>query len=223
MAPTGARIDAVIFDYGGVLTTPGRTAIAAWTQAERIDPETFSAALKDWLSRRAAPGNPLHRLETGEMPVEEFNRVLADRLRTEDGRPVEPDGLLARLFSFMRSDPMMLRLVEELRELGMPTALLSNSWGNNYPWQELEELFDVAVISSDTGRRKPDPDIYRLTLERLALPAERAVFVDDGAPNIEAARLLGMHTVLHENAEQTRQGLAELVPALKAEYPQETT
>ncbi|WP_114454815.1 HAD family hydrolase [Halopolyspora algeriensis] len=222
MASPDAHIDAVIFDYGGVLTTPGRTAIAAWTQAERIDPETFSAVLKNWLSRRAAPGNPLHRLETGEMPVEEFNRVLADRLRTEDGRPVEPDGLLARLFSFMRSDPVMLRLVEDLRRLGLPTALLSNSWGNNYPWEQLDTLFDVAVISSEVGRRKPDPDIYRITLERLGLPAERAVFVDDGAPNIEAARQLGMHTVLHDSAEQTRRNLAELVPDLRAELPQET-
>ncbi|MDR7300364.1 HAD family hydrolase [Haloactinomyces albus] len=222
MAPTGARINAVIFDYGGVLTTPGRTAIAAWTQAERIKPDTFSATLKDWLSRRAAPGNPLHRLETGEMPVEEFNRILADRLRTEDGRPVEPEGLLARLFSFMRSDPMMLRLVEELQGLGVPTGLLSNSWGNNYPWQELDGLFDEVVVSGDVGRRKPDPEIYRLALERLALPAEQAVFVDDGVPNIEAARLLGMHTVLHENAEQTRRDLADLVPELEAERSQET-
>lgn len=212
-----ARIGAVIFDYGGVLTTPGRTAIAAWTRAERIRPETFSAALKEWLSRHAPPGNPLHRLETGDMPVEEFNRELASRLRTEDDAPVEPHGLLARLFSFMHGDPAVQHLVQDVRRTGVETALLSNSWGNNYPWGQLNELFGLAVISSDIGLRKPDPTIYRLVLERLSLPAERTVFVDDGRPNIEAADRLGMHTVLHENAEKTRARLAEMLPGLKAD------
>lgn len=221
MVDSQAHISAVIFDYGGVLTTPGRSAIAAWTRAERIRPETFSAALKEWLSRSAPEGTPIHRLETGDMPVEEFNRVLADRLRTEDDRPVEPEGLLARLFAFMHSDPVMLRLVAELRRTGVTTALLSNSWGNNYPWEQLDGLFDVTVVSSDIGLRKPDPAIYRLVLDRLDLPAERTVLVDDGAPNIDAARHLGMQAVLHEDPERTRESLTELMPDLKAEPPQE--
>ncbi len=212
-----ARIDAVIFDYGGVLTTPGRTAIAAWTRAEHIRPETFSAALKEWLSRDAIPGNPLHRLETGDMPVEQFDRVLASRLRTEDDHPVDPRGLLGRLFSFMEDHPAMTRLVKDIREAGLRTALLSNSWGNNYPWDKLDELFDMTVISSRVGLRKPDPEIYRLILERLGLPAERTVFVDDGKPNTEAAEQLGMRTVLHDNAEKTRAQLAELIPGLEVD------
>lgn len=217
-----ARVDAVVFDYGGVLTTPGRNAIAAWTHQEGIRPESFSAVLKEWLSRDAPPGTPLHRLETGELPAEEFNRALAERLSTVDGSPVDPDGLLSRIFAHMHSDPAMLGLVGELRAAGLRTALLSNSWGNNYPWELLDGLFESTVISGDVGLRKPDAEIYRMTLRDLDLPAERTVFVDDGRPNIEAADRLGMHALLHTDAETTRARLSELVPGIKAPDRQET-
>ncbi len=222
MARDHGRVDAVIFDYGGVLTTPGRDAIAAWTRREGIRPESFSAVLKQWLSRDAPPGNPLHLLETGELPAAEFNRVLAEQLSTDDGRAVEPEGLLSRLFSHMDSDPAMLRLVGELRAAGTTTALLSNSWGNNYPWDTLHGLFDAVVISSEVGLRKPDPRIYRLALRELGLPAEHTAFVDDGAPNVETAGEIGMRTILHSGARQTRSLLAGLVPGLKTTDPQES-
>lgn len=209
-----AAIDAVIFNYGGVLTTPGRTAIQAWVREERIVPESFSAVLKEWLSRRAPRGTPIHRLETGELTAEEFNVLLADKLSTEDGRPVEPAGLLQRLFSHMRRNPGMHELVRQLRSCGIRTALLSNSWGNNYPWDELDDLFEFAVISAEVGMRKPDPDIYQLALQRLGIPPQRTVFVDDGRPNTEAAQHLGMHAILHTDNDTTRQQLGRLIPRL---------
>ncbi len=217
MAFGATPLHAVIFDYGGVLTTPGREAIAAWTHAERIRPETFSATLKEWLSRSAPAGTPIHRLETGELTAEEFNQVLAARLRTEDDGPVDPEGLLGRLFSYMQIDAEMLELVQGLRERGLRTALLSNSWGNNYPWERIRGLFEFAVISSEVGLRKPDSRIYRRTLDKLGLAPEQTVFVDDGAPNIEVAEQLGMHTILHRTAEQTRSRLTDLIPADTAE------
>ncbi|MHA6799187.1 HAD family hydrolase [Bounagaea algeriensis] len=223
-----ATIHAVVFDYGGVLTTPGRSAIAEWTEQERIDPGTFSAVLKAWLSRRASTGTPVHRLETGELDLAGFNRELAAQLRTVDGGPVAPEGLIERMFARMRPVPAMYELVRALPRHGVRTALLSNSWGNPYP-QELRELFDFAVISGEIGLRKPDPEIYRRTLARLALRPEHIVFVDDAEPNTEAARKLGMHTITHTDADVTRRELAGFVPAIAAdtpplpqEHPQET-
>ena len=213
---------AAIFDYGGVLTTPGRDAIREWTRAEGIDPATFSAALKEWLSRSAPAGTPIHRLETGELTAAEFDRLLAARLRTVEGGRVEPEGLLTRLFANMRPDEAMLQLVRDLRALGVRTALLSNSWGNNYPWRTLEGLFELAVISSDIGLRKPDPRIYERTLHRLGLRAQQVVFVDDGAPNVEAAERLGLRCVLHADAASTRSELAGLFPGLVTDSAEES-
>lgn len=205
-------VHAVVFDYGGVLTTPGRRAVESWTRAEGIEQESFSALLREWVGGEAAEGTPLHRLETGLLPIEEFNHLLAARLRNHHEQdPVEPEGLLQRLFSFMHPDEEALRLVAELRRTGLRTALLSNSWGNTYPWDQLDGLFEHAVVSGSVGLRKPDPRIYRLLLDRMDLLPENTVFVDDVRANVTAARGLGMHTVLHRDATHTGQALRELV------------
>lgn len=226
MVGSDPPIRAVIFDYGGVLTTSGRTALREWTREEGIRRETYSAALKAWLSRDAPHGTPIHRLETGEIGADAFNELLAERLETEDGGPVAPEGLLSRLFAHMRQDHEMLQLVRDLRDAGVRTAMLSNSWGNEYPWERLAGLFELAVISGDVGLRKPDPRIYRLILDKLGLPARQTAFVDDGSPNIEIAEKIGMRAVLHdgaaEGAARTRRQLAELVDELNPDPAQET-
>lgn len=226
MSISDAPIRAVIFDYGGVLTRPGRVAIEEFTRAERIRPDTFSAALKAWLSRSAPDGTPLHRLERGELGVADFERALAARLRTEADGPVSPEGLLDRLFARWGTEPQMWDLVREVRDSGVRTALLSNSWGNRYPQEQLAEHFEIAMISSEVGLRKPEPEIYRKVLTELGLAAEQTALVDDGAPNLEAAQQLGMRTVLHngENggSARTRAQLAALLPILNSEHVQES-
>ncbi|MEB3371068.1 HAD family hydrolase [Saccharopolyspora mangrovi] len=217
-------VRAVVFDYGGVLTTPTRDSINAWLAEERIRPELFSAALKEWLSRNAPAGTPVHLLETGELDADGFNKALAARLRTFDDEPVPPDDLLGRLFGRMRPEPAMLTLVRDLRERGIRTALLSNSWGNidSYPWEQLAGLFDSTVLSGEVGLRKPDPRIYRMSLDALGLDAAQTAFVDDGAPNVDAARDLGIHAVLHTGPAETRARLAELLPAGSVPQDEET-
>lgn len=61
-------VDAVLFDYGGVLTSRVGESIAAWHAADGIDPQSFSVALKQWLSRTVPWVTPIHRLETGALP-----------------------------------------------------------------------------------------------------------------------------------------------------------
>ncbi|MBB4984716.1 MULTISPECIES: HAD family hydrolase [Streptomyces] len=213
-APT-APVEAVVFDYGGVLTLPVKESIAAWIEADGIEPHSFSRTLKAWMSRSAPDGTPIHRLETGELAVEEFDALLAAELTTTDGRPVDPVGVLSRLFAAMRPDPAMFGLVEELRELGIRVALLSNSWGNTYPRERIDALLDPVVISGEVGLRKPRAPIYELTLARLGVPAGSALFLDDAEPNVLGARAVGMRAHLHVDAPSTRAALAALVPGLR--------
>jgi epoxide hydrolase-like predicted phosphatase len=205
------RVDAVVFDFGGVLTNPVRDSIAAWLEADGIEPASFSRTLKAWLSREAAEGTPIHRLETGELTVEEFDILLAAELTTVNGGPVRPVGVLARLFAGMRPDPEMFALAEDLRDVGVRVALLSNSWGNTYPRERIDALFDPVVISGEVGLRKPLAPIYQLALERLDVPAGRVLFVDDAEPNVLGARAVGMRALLHADAAATRAALADLV------------
>ena len=202
---------AVAFDYGGVLTTPLAPAFSAWAQADRIDPESLNGALRDWLAPESPADNPVHRLETGTMDHTEFGALLAAQLRRVDGSEVPAEDLMERLFAGLRLEPLMLELVGSLRERGIATALLSNSWGNSYPMEVLQPLFDVVVISGEVGLRKPDPAIYSHALDALGVPASRAAFVDDLEHNVAAARALGMHGVLHVDAPTTTAVLNDLI------------
>lgn len=208
------QIKGVLFDYGGVMTTPVRDSIAAWIQADGIKPESFTTVLKEWLGRYVDTGTPIHRLELGELPVEEFDRLLAERLETYAGTPVHPEGVLKRLFAGMRPDAAMWDLARDLRDAGVRVALLSNSWGDFYDHGPIEETFEVAVISEDVRLRKPDPAIFQLVLDKLGLDAAECAFIDDAEPNIIGARDLGLVAVLHEDAATTRETLARHVPAL---------
>ena len=146
-------IDAVLFDYGGVLTGPVKQSIASWLAADAIEPKSFSRTLQAWLSRDAEDGTPIHRLETGELSVADFETLLAAELGTTDGRAVVPDGILGRLFAGMQPDPAMFALAEELRAADLKVGLLSNSWASTYPRARIDALLDPVVISGEVGLR----------------------------------------------------------------------
>ncbi|MDU0294305.1 HAD family phosphatase [Saccharothrix longispora] len=204
------RIDAVVLDWGGVLTVPVPAFIEDWLTGENIDRERYGATVRGWMGRDAAPDNPVFRLETGELTTHEFEALLAAELVTLDGREVASTGLLRRMFGSARPDPAMVDLVRGLRADGITTALLSNSWGEGYPEDLLLELFDTIVISGRIGLRKPDPRIFEHTLDRLGLPAHRCVFFDDAPVNVEGARAVGMHAHRHTDAESTRAVIDQL-------------
>jgi len=207
-------IDTVLFDYGGVLTGPVKHSIAGWLAADAIEPESFSRTLRAWLSQDAEDGTPIHRLETGDLTVADFEVLLAAELRTTDGRAVVPDGILGRLFATLQPDPAMFALAEELRATGLKVGLLSNSWAHTYPRARIDALLDPVVISGEVGLRKPHAAIYELALDRLGLTADQVLFIDDAEPNVLGARAVGLHALLHADHPTTRAALADLVPDL---------
>ena len=66
----------------------------------------------------------------------------------------------------------------------------------------VDEIFETVVDSAFVGCRKPEPRIYELTCERLGLPAEACILVDDLAAQLEGARAFGMHAVHFRDNEQ---------------------
>jgi putative hydrolase of the HAD superfamily len=147
--------------------------------------------------------SPVHRLERGELPVEDFEALLAAELAGR-GSTVEPQGLLRRVLGdFEALDPSMVGLVARAHEAGLRTALLSNSWGNPYPDELMSGLFDAVVISGEVGMRKPELRIYRHTAGLLGLPERACVMVDDLPHNVRAAAAAGMVGVLHRSYDET--------------------
>jgi HAD superfamily hydrolase (TIGR01509 family) len=107
------------------------------------------------------------------------------------------------MFANLSPSESMLGLAARLKDEGLRTAVLSNSWANRYPDDGWDELFDAVVISGEVGMRKPEPEIYHHVLDLLQLPAQRCAFVDDLAANVRAAAALGMVGVHHRTYDET--------------------
>jgi epoxide hydrolase-like predicted phosphatase len=151
--------------------------------------------------------SPVHKLERGELGAAEFEEALAREL-AQRGSPVEAEGLLRRLLAGLEQlDPQMLGLVRRAHDSGIRTALLSNSWGDHYPDELWDGLFDAVVISGRVGMRKPDALIFAHTADLLGLPPSACVMVDDLPHNVSGAVAAGMVGVRHTDYDTT---LAEL-------------
>jgi epoxide hydrolase-like predicted phosphatase len=206
-----AELAGLIVDYGGVITNPLQDTLAAWCETDGIDLAEARDVIRRWLGESYGDElarNPVHALERGELEVPDFERQLAARLRTRDGRPVEAAGMLTRMFAGFDEQPTIPGVLRRARRAGIRTALLSNSWGNEYPREGWDELFDAVVISGEVGLRKPEPEIYRLAADRLGLAPEQCVFVDDLRGNVRGAVGVGMVGVHHVTPQQT---VSELV------------
>jgi epoxide hydrolase-like predicted phosphatase len=190
----------LFLDYGGVLTSPVGASFADFERSIGV-PVGRSFELLLQASRDAGDGGMIGALERGEMSADAFDARLSDLLNA-DGYDVPGSGLLSQLFAGMQPAGGLWDIARQVRRHGLPLGLLSNSWGTHiYPREQLEEHFDVLVISAEVGLRKPDPAIYRLACDRLGLAPERCAFVDDLPHNVEVAREVGMFGVHHDGDE----------------------
>ncbi len=199
-----SRIEAVISDFGGVLTSPLLDSFAAFQDLSGISIESLGTAMMAVAARSGA--NPLFELETGRMSEQEFLRAISDALTEQLGRPVELHGFGERYFEHLHPNERMIAYMRELKRRGYKLAICTN---NVREWEQLwraklpvDEIFDVVVDSGFVGVRKPEPRIYELTLERLQVPASAALFVDDIELNCTAARELGLGAVWFQSTEQ---------------------
>ncbi|MHB1414688.1 MAG: HAD family hydrolase [Chloroflexota bacterium] len=100
------------------------------------------------------------------------------------------------------------RVLETLRKMGFNLGLLSNSSDSAQEpliWLQLKSHFDTLVLSHEVGILKPDPRIYRLAAERLAVAPEECAFVADGGfGELDAAHELGMLAVKIEQERQSK-------------------
>jgi putative hydrolase of the HAD superfamily len=203
-------IEAVISDFGGVMTTP--LSESFWKASEEAG--VPSDALRKVMSVLAErePEPPLFALERGQISEHVFLDKLADGLAEVLDRRISLDGYARRLMAAMQPNEPLLSYYRTLkRERGIRIAVLTNNVREWQPlWREplrIDELAELVVDSSFVGMRKPEPGIYALTLEGLGLPAEACVFVDDLEINLPPARALGIHTV---HFQHTAQAISEL-------------
>jgi epoxide hydrolase-like predicted phosphatase len=169
--------------------------------------------MREWLGSEQgelAADNPVAALERGEIEVPHFEAQLAARLTEVSAQPVAADGLLQRMFDQFEHAPAMAALVLRAKRAGLTTGLLSNSWGNEYPREGWDQMFDAVVISGEVGMRKPEAEIYTHVLDLLGVRPGETVFVDDLQPNVDAAEALGLVGVHHTSYDETAATLERL-------------
>ncbi|GAA2243957.1 hypothetical protein GCM10010430_27110 [Kitasatospora cystarginea] len=179
----------MILDFFGVLTINMVEVIAAFEDREKIARGTF---LRAWADPR---GQDLFRqLELGQITQTEWNAGFAALMG------IAPDDLMVRYLHDASPAYPVIEVARQARTAGIKTAMLSNSVGREpydpYAGFDLYGTFDEVVLSGEHGVRKPDPAIFRLTLDKLGVPAEECLFVDDSQENLAAAYKLGITPLL---------------------------
>jgi epoxide hydrolase-like predicted phosphatase len=196
-------VKGLLVDFGGVLTTNVFASFRAFCSAEGLDPEAFLNLFRE----RPEAREELRRVETGKISEQEFCERLGAMLGVS-----EIEGLIDRLFAGMKPDGEMVAAVRRAKTAGIRTGLISNSLGEGrYDRSSFPELFDGVVISGEVGFHKPQPEIYRMGAERVGLPPEECVFVDDLRENCAGAEAVGMTAVLHRGSESTVPELERLL------------
>jgi putative hydrolase of the HAD superfamily len=211
-----SRIEAVITDFGGVLTSPLLDSFVGATQASGITLEELGKAMAAVAERDGV--NPLVELETGRITEAAFFARLSDQLSAERGDRVDLDGFGELWFGQLEPNQALIAYMRELRERGYKLAICTNNvrewearWRAMVP---VDEIFDVVVDSAFVGTRKPEPRIYQITLKQLGAAPEATLFIDDTEVNCEGARQLGMTAIRFRG---TDQAIGEIESALESE------
>jgi epoxide hydrolase-like predicted phosphatase len=217
------KITTVIFDFGGVISSPLFVGIGAFEEAEGYPKgsllrlmfgETHYIGVEGRAVADALASDPdaaesegeiedepdWHLLEKGQIDIATYFDRVVERAPVVLGREIDMDAY----GRFWRTTApgvhwMVVHKMRELKARGLRLGLLTNNvkeFGDN--WRAMfpiGELCDVVVDSSHVGMRKPERAIYALTCERMGVEPTETIFVDDNADNIEAAAAFGMNTV----------------------------
>jgi len=146
-------------------------------------------------------------MERGEITAVAFLEKLTVQLEPLLGHPPEMHRFKEIYFEALQPNPEMIDLMRELKAAGYRMAMLTNNVREWEPlWRSMlpvDEIFEEIVDSAFVGLRKPEARIYELTLERIGMPAEACLFIDDLSPNCDGAAAVGMQAIHFRDNEQT--------------------
>ena len=203
-------VEAVIWDFGGVLTTSPFEAFARFEKERGLPLDII---------RRTNAANHLEnawaKFERAEIDIEAFDRLFAEESATL-GAEVRGKDVLPLLSGDLR--PEMVKALKRIKARyktgcitnNLPANAIGSASGRTLYIAEVMALFDHIIESAKIGLRKPDPRIYRMMIEALGVDPKRCVYLDDLGVNLKPAREMGMTTIKVANAAQA---IAELEAA----------
>lgn len=198
-------IQAVLFDIGGVLLrTEDQEPRRRWERKLGLPAGGLADAVFNCETALLA--------SVGKATQQDVWRAVAERFRLDDAKLRD---LQRDFWAGDRLDDHLLAYLAGLRPR-YRTGILSNAWPGiralYAQWFGLtDDLVDVMIYSGEVGVMKPDARIYQLALERLGLPAESVVFVDDFIENVAGAQAVGMRAVHFTSPGQAMAALDRLL------------
>src|ERR1700743_1058920 len=203
-------LEAVIWDFGGVLTTSPFAGFARF--------ETERGLPADIIRRTNATNhweNAWAKFERAEVDIETFDRLFAAESLAL-GAEVRGNDVLPLLSGDLR--PKMVEALRRLRTKfktgcitnNLPANSIGSTAGRSLYVAEVMTLFDHVIESAKIGLRKPDPKIYKMMTDALAVDPKNCAYLDDLGVNLKPAREMGMTTIKVVNAPQA---IAELEAA----------
>jgi len=195
-------VDAVIWDFGGVLTTSPFEAFARY--------ETERGLPVDIIRRTNATNhleNAWAKFERAEVDIEAFDALFAAESKAL-GAEVRGKDVLPLLSGDLRPEMVeALKLIKATCKTGcitnnLPANAIGSASGRMLYIAEVMALFDHVIESAKIGLRKPDPRIYKMMVEKLGVDPKRCVYLDDLGVNLKPAREMGMTTIKVLNAAQ---------------------
>lgn len=197
------KINAVIFDWGGVLIEDPAPALFKYcANALGVTVDQYVIAFDICIDD----------FQTGTVTEQQFWMNMAKRLNT--AAPKVASLWTEAFMVAYKPRPEMVTLVSNLRKAGCKTAIISNT---EMPVvkiidKQICDYMDVTVLSCLEGTAKPGRKIYDLTLDRLGIPAQEAIFIDDKQPNIDGAKQAGLQTILFKSTEKFKKDIAGFFP-----------
>ena len=195
-------LEAVIWDFGGVLTSSPFEAFARF--------ETERGLPADIIRRTNAANhleNAWAKFERAEVDIEAFDRLFAAESLTL-GAEVRGRDVLPLLSGDLR--PEMVEALKRIKTRfktgcitnNLPANAIGSAGGRTLYIAEVMALFDHIIESAKIGLRKPDPQIYQMMVEALAVDPKRCIYLDDLGINLKPAREMGMTTIKVRDAGQ---------------------
>ena len=188
-------IRAIIFDFGLVISRPRPTdTVAAYEKDLGLTRGSIHQIMFDSPAWREAL--------LGRLTMQAFWNVIGPSLGL--GTPQAIDAFRRRYYADESANPLVLEIIQRL--FGhYRLAILSNHPPGLNQWLidwKIRDFFDAVYCSGDEGRVKPDPAVYRITLDRLGVQPQEAIFIDDTADHVTAAQALNIHGIIFQHARQ---------------------
>ena len=203
-------IEAVIWDFGGVLTTSPFEAFARFEKERGLPIDIIRRT-----NAATHLENAWAKFERAEVGIETFDQLFADESKAL-GAEVRGRDVLPLLQGDLR--PEMVEALKRIKAQcktgcitnNLPANAMGSTSGRTLYVKEVMVLFDHVIESAKIGLRKPDPRIYQMMIERLGVDPTKCVYLDDLGVNLKPAREMGMTTIKVVSAPQA---IAELEAA----------